>query len=105
MDSLTGIPTLDALIPVAQQLIGAVRTNDADAMDEAFAEAIIATGGTVDPCQALAVLLAAMVPDDQRPSELLEWMSVDAGYRLLLGKGILPDIAREVVGYKNRTAA
>lgn len=105
MDSLTGDPATDALVPVAQQLVGAVRAGDAVAVDEAFAAAIIATGGRCNPAEALAVVLAAMVPDNHTPSFLLKWMGAEAEYRRLLGQGIPTDVARELSGQTKRTAA
>lgn len=106
MDSLTGDPATDALIPAAQQLVGAVRANDPAAVEEAFAAAIIATGGRCNPAEALAVVLAAMVPDHHTPTYLLKWMAAEAEYQRLLGQGVPPDVARELAGQtKKRTAA
>jgi hypothetical protein len=103
--SLTGDPLTDTLVPVALQLIGAVRAGDSDAVAEAFAAAILATGGRCDPGEALAVVCAALVPDESTPSELLGWYRVTAEYERLLGNGVDPTIAGELSGWKNRTAA
>lgn len=105
MDSLTGDLATDALVPVAQQLVGAVRAGDSEAVDEAFAAAIDATGGRCNPAEALAVVLAAMVPDNHTPSYLLKWMRADAEYHRLVGKGIEPHIAEQLAGREKRTAA
>lgn len=105
MDSLTGDPVTDALIPAAQQLIGAVRAGDPDAVDEAFAAAIDATGGRCNPAEALAVVLAAMVPDHHTPTYLLKWMAAEAEYQRLVGQGVPPDVARDLTGQTKRTAA
>lgn len=71
--SLTGDPVTDQLVPIAARLVGAVRDNDPDEVEQALADTILATGGRCDPGAALAVVLAAMVPDDVEPSRLLAW--------------------------------
>lgn len=106
MQDLTGDPTTDVLVPVALQLVGAVRAGDPAAVDEAFAAAILATGGRCDPGQALAIVCAALVPDDASASELLAWREPADRYRHLLEKGVDPKIARELTGKTgSRTAA
>lgn len=72
--TLTGDPASDALVPIAQRLIAAVRDADAGSVDMCIADAIIATQGKCDPGTGLAVVLAAMVPDHYRPSQLLAWI-------------------------------
>lgn len=86
--SLTGDAVTDALVPIAMRLAGAVRSQDAAAVDEAFADAILATGGRCDPGQALAVVCAAMVPDDSRASTSLLWLSVEAERDRLAAAGV-----------------
>jgi hypothetical protein len=81
--SLTGDPVTDELVPIAQQLIDAVHNEDPDAVDAAFAEAITATGGRCDPGQALAILCAAMVPENASPAGLLAWWGYRAEYERL----------------------
>lgn len=71
--TLTGDPVTDQLVPIAARLVGAVREGDADGIEQALADTILATGGRCDPGAALAVVLAAMVPDDVEPSRLLAW--------------------------------
>lgn len=71
---LTGDPLSDALVPIAQRLICAVRGEDASSVDQCVADAIDATQGKCDPGTGLAVILAAMVPDHYRPSQLLAWI-------------------------------
>jgi len=74
--SLTGDPTTDALVPIAERFVGAVRDGDSELIEVLLAQAITATGGRCDPGTALAVVLAAMVPDDERPSHLLLWRKI-----------------------------
>ena len=71
---LTGDPTTDALVPIAQRFIGAVHNHDTRAIDELVGETIYATSGRCDPGMALAVVLAAMVPEWLTPSMLLAWL-------------------------------
>lgn len=94
--SLTGDSITDDLIPVAQRLIGAVRDSDAGEVEEALAEAILVTGGRCDPGAALAVLCAAMVPDNTPPSRLLLWWKYQAEYDRLVAAGTSPKVARQL---------
>ena len=96
MTSLTGDPVTDALVPAAQQLIGAVRAGDADGVDEAFAAAIVATGGRCEPGAALAIVCAAMVPDDSTPKDLLHWYKAAGEYARLIEKGVDPKVAHDL---------
>lgn len=76
--SLTGDPTTDAMVGPAQRLIWAVRENNGAQITEAFAEAARHVGGDMYRAAAgLAVVLAAMVPDDRSPEELLYWAAGD----------------------------
>lgn len=94
--SLTGDDVTDALVPIAQQLVGAVRNGDTDGVDEALAAAIVVTGGRCDPGVALAVVCAAMVPDEDHPSHLLKWWRFQFEYDRLIAAGISPSVAREL---------
>lgn len=96
MASLTGDPATDALVPAALMLIGAVHAHDPNGVDEALAEAIIITGGRCDPGAALAVVCAAMVPVDDRPTDLLRWCKEAAEYERLVEKGVDPKVARDL---------
>lgn len=60
---------VDALIPVACRLVGAVRDGDRDDVAGVLAEV---PGGRQD---ALLVVVAAMVDPDRSPGELLAWAS------------------------------
>ncbi len=62
----------DALVPVAAELIGTVR--DFDPADTA--EILDRVGVLDERSRALVVTLAAMVPVDRSPSELLAWTRV-----------------------------
>lgn len=107
MTSLTGDPTTDALVPVALQLVGAVRAQDSGAVDEVFASAIELTGGRCDPAAALAIVCAALVPEDAQPSQLLRWQRAAAEYQRLIEKGVDPVIAEQLAGVEdeNRNVA
>lgn len=72
--SLTGHPDTDALVTEASQLVWAVRLDDVDQVAGVFAAATAKTGG--DPLRAahaLALVLAAMCPDDLSPGDALTW--------------------------------
>lgn len=96
--SLTGDPVTDALVPIAARFVGAVRDNDQQAIDELLAEAIDTTGGRCDPGVALAIVCAALVPEDRSPTELLAWRAIQSEYDRLCAAGIDDHIARELCG-------
>jgi hypothetical protein len=83
--SLTGDPLTDAVVPAAEQLVDAVRRGDADAVAEQLA-AVQQRGDA--GLHALVVVLAAMVPDDRRPSRLLAWLRDPAEYLRLRESGV-----------------
>jgi hypothetical protein len=87
--SLTGDPITDAVLPAAVRLIWAVRESNPDAVAEAIADAVEAAGEHGQ--HALIVVLAAMVPDDLSPTQLLEWQANPDEYLRLrqLGVGAL----------------
>lgn len=98
---LTGDPLTDALIPAAFDLIAATRAEDADATAAAFDDAhntLARLSGELadDPtrtAQALAIVLAGMVPDDRRASDMLLWRKHPAEYRQLRTAGYTADTA------------
>lgn len=98
--SLTGDPTTDALVPIAERFVGAVRDGNSELIDELLAEVITTTGGRCDPGTALAVVLAAMVPDDQPPSRLLLWRKAFTEYERLLDRGVNHVVAKELSGLR-----
>ena len=65
----------EALIVPAQQLIGAVRDRDRHQVAAVLAAVRTNTSTPVgvDPVEALAVVLACLVPDLSSPRELLAW--------------------------------
>lgn len=72
--SLTGDEATDAMVGPAQSLVWAVRLNDGEAITRAFLEASEHVDGDMYRAAAgLAVVLAAMVPDDGKPEDLLHW--------------------------------
>ncbi|WP_263251608.1 hypothetical protein [Saccharopolyspora rosea] len=77
--ALTGSARTDALVPVAAQLAAAVHDHDAAAVAQLLDGADL---------PALVVLLAAMVPDDLTPSELLAWCDDPAEYARLRAAGV-----------------
>lgn len=98
--SLTGDPLTDSLLPVGLRLVGAVRDGDRDAVDAAFRAAESAVGDLVDdpgpslPGEALAVVVAALVPLDQAPTALLGWLQEDIEFRRLTDAGVGEQMAR-----------
>lgn len=103
--SLTGDPLTDQLAIVAQQLVGAVVDADQGRVEDAFAEADVIVAGRADGAEALAVVLAAMVPDTERASSLLGWWGYRAEYERLVAAGVDARIARELTGTSRGNAA
>lgn len=84
--SLTGDALTDWAVHLAQTLIWAVREGDAERVAEVLTEARDEAGrASVD---ALVIVLAAMVPDDLPPSELLAWRTNPAEYLRLREAGV-----------------
>lgn len=69
----TGHEIGDAVLPAALRLVGAVRTGDHHQITTAIAEAFEESGRHPYWMTALVLVLAGLVPDDRRPSELLAW--------------------------------
>jgi hypothetical protein len=69
----TGHTVGDAILPSALQLVGAVRTGDAGEILDAIAAARAATNDHPYWRTALILVLAGMVDDNAKPSELLAW--------------------------------
>lgn len=76
---------VDAMTPHALALVGAVHDDDPHAVDAALTAALNAPVGGVGT---LAVVLAAMVPDDQSGGELLGWRADPDEYRRLREMGV-----------------
>lgn len=89
-DALSGLlPGVPArLVPAATELIWALRTGAEREIATAFGQATAIAGGGVRGLRALALLLAAMVPDDEAPSHLLGWLDDPDGYLRLRGTGL-----------------
>lgn len=68
----TGHAVGDRVLPAALQLVGAVRTGDPAAITEAIGQAYTAAAHPLW-MSALVIVLAGLVPDGARPSELLAW--------------------------------
>lgn len=86
--SLTGDPEMDRLVPIVMQLVGAVRRMDPAGVDEAFDAARRLMPDEAMAGGALCVLLAAMVPWDRSPSELLAWWVRRAEFVKLVAAGV-----------------
>lgn len=76
--SLTGHELGDLVLPAAMQLAGAVRTGRQRDIDDAIAAAYQDSGYHPHWRTALILVLAGLVPDECRPSELLDWNHQDA---------------------------
>lgn len=72
--SLTGSPITDRLVHTASRLVFAVRNRDRNGIVAAIREARAETGGQCDPAASLAVVCAALVPDNIEPGYLLRWV-------------------------------
>lgn len=95
--SLTGDPEMDRLVPVVMQLVGAVRAMDPAGVDEAFDAARRLIPDEEVAGGALCVLLAAMVPWDRSPSQLLAWWVRRADYQKLIAAGVDPATAMTLI--------
>lgn len=96
--SLTGDELTDRLVPVAGRLVCAVREHDYDEVCEALGEAeALAAGTTLDGAEALAVVLAAMVPWNQTPARLLTWWRHRDEFESLVKAGLEPTVAAEII--------
>lgn len=84
--SLTGDPLTDSLIPAASRLVWAVREGDQDDVENLLDE-VRNEGGRVG-IDGLLIVLAAMVPDDMTPADLLAWMSDRDEYLRLRSNGV-----------------
>ena len=78
----------EAMVPVACRLAGAVR-DDPDEVARILRE-------HSEHLYALVVVLAAMVPEDQTPRDLLAWVNWTPEHLRLVRLGVNEDVAREV---------
>ena len=96
---ITGDPELDRLVPAAVRLIGAVRQYDPEDVAAAFDDAAATLAGTGrTPAAAVAVILAAMVPWDATPTDLLAWVRRHHEFERLRAAGVDPAAAATIVG-------
>ena len=86
--SITGDKYLDMLVPSAEKLVHAVRNDRQLHIEAMIADAEQIYGDPLDAADALVVLLAAMVPDDKTPAELLRWFQNPHEYRRLRMAGV-----------------
>lgn len=85
VDELAGAE-LAQLVPTATALVWAIRTGNTAELDTALRQATT-LAGWAGP-RALVVLLAAMVPEDEPPSQLLGWQDDPEGYLRLREHGV-----------------
>ncbi|SDP61314.1 hypothetical protein SAMN04487905_10657 [Actinopolyspora xinjiangensis] len=97
--SLTGSTELDALLPEATQLVGAIHEYEPEQV-----HSILARHTTPDELRALVVLLAGMVPDDQTPGELLGWVANPPEYTRLRSEGVSAYAAGALAGREEAAA-
>lgn len=95
MDSLTGDPELDRLVPAAVRLTCGLREWDREEVAAALNDAAAASPRP-DVLTHLCVVLAAMVPWDQPPAELLAWVRRRAEYERLRALGVDAAIAADL---------
>jgi hypothetical protein len=88
--SLTGDPRTDRMVPTAVRMVGAVREWDLDEVTAALDEA-------GDDLPVLVLVLAAMVPYDRTPGELLRWVGRRDEFKRLVEYGIDPSTAATIV--------
>lgn len=84
--SITGDPFTDALVPTASRIVWAVREGDTEDIDAALDEVRNDCGRV--GIDALVIVLAAMVPDDLTPAELLAWTQDPNEYLRLREVGV-----------------
>lgn len=84
--SLTGDALTDWLVPLATRLAGAVKEDDRKTVAAVLNE-VREEGGRI-ASDALAIVLAAMVPDDMTGAELLSWMRNPQEYLRLRHNGV-----------------
>lgn len=71
----TGHPLGDALLPAAQALVGAVHRGDLRAAHDAVAAAHTAANRHPNWVFTFVCTLAALVPENRTPGELLAWVA------------------------------
>lgn len=99
--SLTGDALTDRLVPVAARLVSAVRENNAGEVKDAFGEAYdVCDPEVVDGAEALAVVLAGMVPWNVAPSDLLAWLKHQQTFCVLVEMGVEPAVAADLISQK-----
>lgn len=88
MHYLTGDRHLEQLVPSAEILIHGVHEDHTLPIDAALADAEDLYGNPLDAARALLILIAAMVPDDRSPGDLLQWHTNPHEYRRLRRAGM-----------------
>jgi hypothetical protein len=86
--SLTGDPLTDELLPIALQMIWAVREQDSEAVADLFAAAEEVAGDPVTAAQGIALVAFALCQDDLEPSKALAWVANPEEYVRLRAEGV-----------------
>ena len=97
--SLTGDPRTDALVGPAVQLAAAAHEHDGNRIASLLAD--------IADLHGLVITLAAMVPDDRTPTELLAWLAQPHEYQRLRAEGVDCLTANDVIAgsmKRSRTA-
>lgn len=94
----TGHPVTEQLLPAAELLVTATRSDHGPLVDEALAMAEDVTGDRMLGAVGLALLLAAAVDDAHPIVELVEWTSEKPMYRRLRAAGLPHQHAARVIG-------
>lgn len=82
--TFTGSADMDAMVPLAQRAVSAIHNRDDTAIHQCITDAARHTDGLHN----LICTLAAMVPDDETPRQMLAWMRVPATYERLRANGL-----------------
>lgn len=96
LERVTGDARTDALVPVAARLVAATRDYDRELINQLIA-------ATAD-VHGLIVVLAAMIPDDYSPGELVGWTTDPDEYNRLRTAGVDSLTASALVSRKDDAA-
>jgi len=97
-ESLPSPINADALIPTATALVWSVKMLDTDDVDRLLDE--VASKAGTPGLRTLAIVLAAMVPDDESPADMLAWLSDADGYQRLREDGFSMRDALNAIKYR-----
>jgi len=101
----TGDDLTDDLIPLATQLIWAVRQDDAERVAELIRQADTVAGDPLTAAHGLVIVLAALCPDDLQVSTALAWRTNPAEYHRLRAAGVGSTTAGVLASQRAREVA